>query len=85
MHSAIINTVMNCDDVILFTDKLVENITKPENAAYIREVCAKANASMDESKRPASTEPAESFRKLNVDSWFYYDSYYQHGCEYTYL
>ena len=55
-------------------DKLVEDLLKPENVAYIREVSAEANASVDESKRPGSTEPAESFRKLNVD-WCYWYCY----------
>ena len=44
---------MNFDDVILFPDKLVEDVLKPENVTYIREVTAEANASVDESKRPA--------------------------------
>ena len=61
------NDIFNDGDTHLFADKFIEDITKPEGAAYLWEVTAKANASMDESKRPASREPAESFRKLNVD------------------
>ena len=57
----------NCDDATLFTDTVYDDLLKPENVTCIREVSAEANASVDESKRPASTEPAESFRKLNVD------------------
>lgn len=48
-------------------DKLSEDLQKPENVAYIKGVSATANASVDESKRPVSADPAESFRKLNVD------------------
>ena len=63
----IIKKNTNCDDATLFTDTVYDDLLKPENVTYIREVSAEANASVDESKRPASTEPAESFRKLNVD------------------
>ena len=55
------------------------------NVAYIRDVTAAANASVDESKRPATTEPAESFRKLNVDNWYYYHGYHRYGRRYKYV
>ena len=58
--------IINDYVVRVFADKLLEDLLKPENVTYLWEVSAKANASVDESKRPTSTEPSESFRKLNI-------------------
>lgn len=49
-------------------DSMLKTVQEPEMARHIAELSDRKNYSTDESKRPGKdSEPAASFRKLNID------------------